>query len=105
MGAHTHAAYEQYAHQRLSGFPQAVLDDIESGKCPETLDEEGKVVFEMATKLFEAGPLPASLWGKAVATLGVQGSTAVVHYVGYYKYIATILNGFDAQIPEVTAQE
>ncbi len=32
--------------------------------------------------------------------LGVSGTTSLIHYCGFYSYIATILNGFDAQNPE-----
>jgi len=30
----------------------------------------------------------------------VSGTTSLIHYCGFYSYIATILNGFDAQNPE-----
>ncbi len=65
-------------------------------------DEEKKVVFACATELVEKlGPLSRETWQRTVDAVGVQGATAVVHYVGFYKYVATILNGFDAQVPEL----
>ena len=100
VGAHTKAAYEVTAHEALSGFPRSELDQIDKGICPPTMDEECKIVFKVANELFQPGPLSSSTWDEAVSVLGISGSTAVVQYVAFYKYIATILNGFDAQVPD-----
>lgn len=100
VGAHTGAAYEDYAHSRLSQFSEAQEDEIRNGRCPTGLEESETVAFEVASELFKKGPLPQDSWNKAVNTLGVDGAKALVHYVGFYRYIATILNGFDVQIPE-----
>lgn len=40
------------------------------------------------------------LWDKCIETLGKAGTMAVLHYVGYYQYIATLLNGCDVPVPE-----
>lgn len=86
----------------LSGFSKSELDDIEKGVCPADFDEEKKVVFACATELVgRPGPLSQETWQRTVDVIGVQGTTAVVHYVGFYKYVSTILNGFDAQVPEL----
>ena len=99
IGAHTKAAYEVYAHERLSGFDRADLDMIDGCKCPPGFNEEEHVVFRMANGLCAPGPLDAEIWEEATKTLGVSGATAIVQYVAFYKYVATILNGFDVQIP------
>ena len=102
VGAHTKAAYEEAAHQQLSGFSKSELEDIEKRVCPAHFDEEKKAVFAYATELVEKpGPLSQETWQRTVNGIGVQGTTAVVHYVGFYKYVATILNGFNVQVPEL----
>lgn len=100
VGAHTKAAYEVYAHQQLSGLPPDDFDSIDQGKCPPSFDEEQRVVLKMANGLFAAGPLSAEIWEEGTKVLGISGATAVVQYVAFYKYIATILNGFDVQVPK-----
>lgn len=100
VGAHTKAVYEETAHKQVSGFSKSELDDIERGVCPAEFDDEKKVVFACATELVERpGPLSQETWQRTVDVVGVQGTTAVVHFVGFYKYVSTILNGFDAQVP------
>ena len=101
VAAHTKAAYQESAHQQLSGFSKGELEDIERGVCPAEFDEEKKVVFACATELVEKpGPLAQETWQETVDVVGLQGTIAVVHYVGFYQYVATILNGFDAQVPK-----
>lgn len=98
-GSHEKAAYEVYAHAALSGLPETALEQIYRGTCPEDLDEACKTAFKLATELCKPGPLASSTWDEASKVLGTSGAVAVVHYVGFYKYVATILNGFDAKVP------
>ena len=58
------------------------------------------MAFEIATDLCRPGPLDGALWDKGLAILGRSGAMAVVQYVGFYKYVCTILNGFDAKVPK-----
>ena len=32
--------------------------------------------------------------------LGKDNTIALIHYIGFYSYVAVLLNGFDASIPE-----
>lgn len=104
VGAHTKAAYEQSAHLRIAaglGFSEAQLDQIESGVCPVDLADDEKIAFDVATKLLECpGPLDEDLWQRAVDVLGKSGAMVLVQYIGYYRYVATILNGFNVQVPK-----
>jgi len=100
-GFHEQAAFEIYAHSAVSGLPKSDLNQISKGLCPDHLGRDCKIAFKMATELCNRpGPLTVSTWNEAVDVLSVSGATAVVQYVGFYKYVATILNGFDSQVPE-----
>ena len=102
VGAHTKATYEQSAHIRVAlqmGFSQAQVDKIASGVCPEDLSDDEKIAFEVATELFKPGPLHEDVWQRSVEVLGKSGAMVLVQYIGFYRYIATILNGFDVQVP------
>ncbi|KAL5313075.1 hypothetical protein ACEPPN_019502 [Leptodophora sp. 'Broadleaf-Isolate-01'] len=103
-GSRSHAAYELYAHHIIAtqraGITEAELHEIHAGKCPSTLTEEGKAVFELATALGQPGVLDQVIYDRAVHVLGRDGAAATIHYAGFYSYIGTILNGFDVRVPE-----
>ncbi|OAL20112.1 hypothetical protein AYO20_11549 [Fonsecaea nubica] len=104
VGSRTQAAYENYAHHIIAtqraGITEAELQEINTGRCPGTLTDEGKTVFELTTALGKPGPLDETIYDKAVQVLGKDGAAAVIHYTGFYSYVSVILNGFDAKVPE-----
>lgn len=99
-GNHEAAAYEVYAHSALSRLRDDDLKAIAGGRCPGHLDEKCHAAFNLATELCKPGRLSDEAWENAVARLGKTAAVAAVHYIGFYKYVATILNGFDAKVPE-----
>jgi hypothetical protein len=104
-GARFNAAYELYAHKilgEMKGISSQEYDEIILGRRPETFDEEGKAVYDVAHELVSgSGPLSQGAWDRAVKLLTKDGATALVQYVGFYSYVCIILRGFDCQIPNV----
>ena len=105
VGARTQAAYQNYAHSKLSGMSTKDLENIQESKLPSDATEENRIVLNVIDELFKPGPLSKEIWDEAVRILGIQGMTTLVHYVGFYKYTSTILNGFDAQVPEESSEQ
>lgn len=101
-GNHEAAAYELYAHSAVSRLSSEDLKTIADGRCPDHLDEKCHAAFDLATELCKPGRLSGRAWEKAISSLGKMAAVAVVHYVGFYKYVGTILNGFDAKVPGVS---
>lgn len=99
-GNHEAAGYEIYAHSAVSGLGVEDLKTIADGRCPDHLDGKCHAAFDLATELCKPGRLSDGAWENAIRLLGKTAAVAVVHYVGFYKYVATILNGFDAKAPE-----
>lgn len=100
VGAHEQAAFEYYAHSATSSLPKEDLERIWNKECPEHLDDACKAAFQVANELcVHPGPLPAATYDRALTVLGKQGLTALIQYVGFYKYVSTILNGFDCKVP------
>lgn len=102
-GARAKCDYENYAHAIISqraGISETELREIHAGRCPETLTQEGKAAFALATAAGEPGVVDQFVWDKTVKVLGKDGAAAVIHYTGFYGYISTILNGFDAKVPQ-----
>ena len=102
-GSRSRAAYEHYAHEIIAtqraGISAAELHEIHAGRCPDTLTDEGKAAFEMATALGKPGVLDQAIYDRVVAVLGKDGAAAVIHYTGFYSYVGVLLNGFDVQVP------
>lgn len=99
-GNHEAAAYEIHAHSAVSKLGDEDLKTIADGRCPDHLDERCHDAFDLATELCKPGRLSDEAWEKAVGLLGKTAAIAVVHYVGFYKYVATVLNGFDSKVPD-----
>ena len=82
-GSRSQAAYEQYAHHIIAtqraGITATELHEIHTGNCPDTLTDEGKATFELATALGKPGVLDQSIYDRAIAVLGRDGVAAVVH--------------------------
>ena len=100
VGAHTKAVYEQGAHRLISKLPQRDIEEINRGICPESFSREQRTAFQTATELMKPGPLAQSAWDEAFSVFGREGTMGIVHLVGFYKYVSTILNGFDAKWPQ-----
>lgn len=106
-GSRSQAAYEQYAHHiiatKRAGITEEELHEIHSGRCPDTLTDEGKAAFHLATALGRPGVLEQAKYDAAIDVLGKDGVAAVIHYTGFYSYVGVVLNGFDVKLPPSTA--
>ena len=102
-GSRSHAAYEQYAHQIIAtqraGITADELREIHTGRCPDSLTDEGKAAFELATALGRPGVLDQAVYDRVIGVLGKDGVAAVVHFTGFYSYVGVLLNGFDVKVP------
>ena len=79
------------------GLPQAVIDDINSGRRPTLEDPEDQLIFDVAHAIAGGKLLPMELYNKAVEVLGYERLTEVVTDVGFYLMIASVLNTYDVQ--------
>ncbi|KAL1636798.1 hypothetical protein SLS56_000891 [Neofusicoccum ribis] len=98
------SAFEIWSHERIAvattNLNQSQIDKIKAGDKPHDLDEECSIAFDITTELLKRpGPLSEELWKRAEKTLGTQGATALVHYIGYYSYVSIMQNGFDVPLP------
>lgn len=104
VGARFQAGFELYSHV-ASSTKTGVLsveqaETLRKGKKPADLNERCSVAYDAASRLLHIpGPLPQSLWDRLVATFGINGTVAWVHYVGFYCFVCMILNSIDAPVP------
>ena len=104
VAVHEDAEFEVYARKRIATFHGLLTDSeierVVDGNCPESFQNAARVAHEVAKELsISRGPLSQPLWDDAVDQLGTDGALSLVHHVGFHKYLATVLNGFDAQVP------
>jgi len=103
-GSRSQAAFENYAHHIIAtqraGLTEAEMREIHAGRCPDTLTDEGKAAFELATALGKPGVLDETVYKRAVDVLGKDGAAACIHFTGIYAYVGVVLNGFDVKVPQ-----
>lgn len=103
------SAYEVYAHTVLGenrGITPEEIESIMQIERSQTFNDEEKTVYDVARELVSGeGPLPKPARDKAVELLGKDGSTALVHLVGFYSYVCVLLRGVDCQVPDEDDQK
>lgn len=104
VGSRFEAAYEVVAHKAIAkkvGLSEEEVNTLEKGQKPESLQEDGKAVFDVAHELaYGSGPLSPVVWDNSVRLVGKEATIAVVQYVGFYSYVSVVLRGFDVQVPK-----
>ncbi|EME79574.1 uncharacterized protein MYCFIDRAFT_81064 [Pseudocercospora fijiensis CIRAD86] len=97
------SAYQTYSHGRLAmqrGLTQNELDSLYAGLYSHSFAEADKAAYTVARELcVSSGPLSDRVWNDAVTVLGREGAIAVVHHTAFHRYVATLLRGFDSQVP------
>lgn len=105
VASSTRAAYESYAYQILVkwvGVTDEQIAELEAGRKPETLSEKEGAAWEVVAELCVRPDAPLSdvTCERAVELLGKKSAVGLIHLVGFYQYVSTILNGFDARMPD-----
>jgi 4-carboxymuconolactone decarboxylase len=102
-GAHFGAAYEIYAHAAVArakhGMSERRIAALAAGQRPDDLDDDEATAHDVAAALLRGGPLPAPLYGRAIARFGQAGTNELVYLVGHYAFVSMTLNGFAIDVP------
>ncbi|KAK4498977.1 hypothetical protein PRZ48_009488 [Zasmidium cellare] len=103
VAAYENSNYHFYFNGRLAqerGMTKNELDSLRAGLYAQSFSEEEKAAYGVARELCaSSGNLSERAWSDCVSKMGKEGTVALVHYVGFHRYIATMLRGFDAQMP------
>ncbi|EME43812.1 hypothetical protein DOTSEDRAFT_151337 [Dothistroma septosporum NZE10] len=103
VAAYENCAYQIYTATRFgtaNGLTRNELDSLRAGLYAQSFGEEDKAAYRVARELCAgAGPLSERVWDESVQVLGREGVLKAVHVVGFERYVAAILRGFDAQVP------
>lgn len=103
VGVNERSAFHIYSHGRLAmekGLSQNELDALLAGLYSNSFTQEDKAAYMVARELcVSSGPLSDRVWNEAVTVLGRDGALAAVQYTAMNRFVATLLRGFDAQVP------
>lgn len=103
VAAYENSNYHFYFNGRLAqerGMTKNELDSLRAGLYAQSFSEQEKAAYTVARELCSSsGNFSERTWNDCLEKMGRDGAVALVHYVGFHRYIATMLRGFDAQMP------
>ena len=92
------AQIEWWAHHPLAlkaGLDPAIADAIEARQRPAFVNRDEEVVYNLAMELMENHRVSANTYQAALDELGEQGLVELIGVLGYYNYVAMVLNCFE----------
>jgi 4-carboxymuconolactone decarboxylase len=102
------AQFEWTAHKAealKAGLDPEIIKDIAKRRPPCFRNPDEQLVYDFSVTLNHTQAIPAELYERAVATLGLRGVVELVGILGYYSLISMTLNTFEIEPPEGTAAE
>jgi 4-carboxymuconolactone decarboxylase len=90
-------AYEWTAHEplaRSAGVPDTVIDAIRERR-PADLAPEDRDIYELAVGVIQTHRVPAELFDRLKARLGLTGLVETTAAIGYWSFVAATLNTFE----------
>jgi 4-carboxymuconolactone decarboxylase len=100
---HWAAQYEWVAHKPLAiqaGLREAVIDDIQAGRRPASMQPDEAVVYDFATELRETRRVSDTTFAAAKTLLGEQGLMDLIGLMGYYDLVSMALNTDRYPLPD-----
>ncbi len=90
-------AYEWAAHEpiaREAGVPATVIDAIRERRTTD-LAPEDRDIYDLAVGIIQTHKVPADLFERLKARLGLTGLVEAVAAIGYWTFVAATLNTFE----------
>jgi 4-carboxymuconolactone decarboxylase len=75
-----------------AGVARSVVDAIEEGRRPDDMSEEQDILYDFSTELIEGGSVSDTTYYRALAKFGEKGVIDAAGIIGYYTFLAMILN-------------
>ena len=87
--------YEWYAHSQeavSAGLSAAVIAAVAEGRRPEQMTKDEEILYDFCTELLHNQSVSDPTYARAVANFGEPGVVEAASLVGYYTYLAMIMN-------------
>ena len=97
--------YEWYAHAQAAvehGVSPAVVEAIRTDTAPHFERDDESVVYARGEGAQRSALDPGRLYERGRAAFGEAGMVELITIVGYYTYLAMLINGFELEPPAVS---
>ena len=99
--------YEWNAHRpeaMKAGLRAEIADAIADGRRPSGMAEDEEVAYDMATEILRLKRVSDATYGRAVAKFGEQGVIDLLGVIGYYNFLAIVMNATRTAMPANVAE-
>ncbi|HEY1544906.1 MAG TPA: carboxymuconolactone decarboxylase family protein [Xanthobacteraceae bacterium] len=100
--------YEWHAHRPFAlkaGLRAEIADAIAQGDRPAGMAEDEEVAYDMATEILRDKRVSDQTYARGVAKFGEQGVIDLLGVVGYYNFLAVVMNATRTAMPAGAAEE
>ena len=95
--------YEWSAHQPAAlkaGLRREIADAIADGRRPMGMAEDEEIAYEMATEILRLKRVSDATYARAVTKFGEQGIIDLLGVIGYYNFLAIVMNATRTPMPD-----
>jgi len=99
--------YEWNAHHAIAlkeGLRREIADAIAESRRPAGMAEDEEIAYDMATEILRLKRVSDATYQRAVAKFGEQGVIDLLGVVGYYNFLAIVMNATRTALPEGVAE-
>jgi len=99
--------YEWHAHHPIAlkeGLRREIADAIAEGHRPAGMAEDEEIAYDMATEILRQKRVSDPTYRRALARFGEQGVIDLLGVVGYYNFLAIVMNATRTGLPEGVAE-
>ena len=94
--------YEWQAHQPAAmkaGLRREIADAIADGRRPGGMAEDEEIAYDMATEILRLKRVSDTTYTRAVGKFGEQGVIDLLGVIGYYNFLAIVMNATRTAMP------
>jgi 4-carboxymuconolactone decarboxylase len=99
--------YEWHAHAAIApkeGLRGDIVEAIADGRRPAAMAEDEDIAYDMATEILHLKRVSDASYHRAVAKFGEQGVIDLLGVIGYYNFLAIVMNATRTALPESVAE-
>jgi len=99
--------YEWHAHYAIAlkeGLRREIADAIADGRRPVGMAEDEDAAYDIATEILRTKRVSDVTYRRAVAKFGEQGVIDLLGVVGYYNFLAIVMNATRTALPDNVAE-
>ena len=94
--------YEWNSHSQeavTAGLGAAIIAAVADGRRPEKMTEDEEIIYDFCTELLHNQSVSDPTYARAIAKFGEPGVIEAASLVGYYTYLAMVMNTARTPLP------